>query len=102
MVYKIDRLSPLAADLTSRLVEGFDRAGDHLLSRATEQSFSTTTLDGAAVPSAFLLSFAQVEREVIAERVRDKIGASRQKGMWMAGSAPGSGDVAEDRKLLVP
>lgn len=75
----------------------FDRAGVTFVS--VTQSFNTTTSMGRLTLS-ILLSFAQFQREVIAERVRDKIRASRQKGMWMGGSVP-LGYVLENRKLMV-
>ena len=81
----------------SKLVEVFDRAGVTFVS--VTQSFNTTTSMGRLTLN-ILLSFAQFEREVIAERVRDKIRASRQKGMWMGGSVP-LGYVVKDRKLVV-
>ena len=96
VVYKIDRLSRSLMDF-SKLVEVFDRAGVTFVS--VIQSFNTTTSMGRLTLN-ILLSFAQFEREVIAERVRDKIRASRQKGMWMGGSVP-LGYVVKDRKLVV-
>ena len=96
MVYKIDRLSRSLMDF-SKLVEVFDRAGVTFVS--VTQSFNTTTSMGRLTLN-ILLSFAQFEREVIAERVRDKIRASRQKGMWMGGSVP-LGYVVQNRKLVV-
>ena len=96
VVYKVDRLSRSLMDF-SKLVEVFDRAGVTFVS--VTQSFNTTTSMGRLTLN-ILLSFAQVEREVIAERVRDKIRASRQKGMWMGGSVP-LGYVVKDRKLVV-
>jgi DNA invertase Pin-like site-specific DNA recombinase len=96
VVYKIDRLSRSLMDF-SKLVEVFDRAGVTFVS--VTQSFNTTTSMGR-LRLNILLSFAQFEREVIAERVRDKIRAYRQKGMWMGGSVP-LGYVVRNRKLLV-
>jgi len=96
VVYKIDRLSRSLMDF-SKLVEVFDRAGVTFVS--VTQSFNTTTSMGRLTLN-ILLSFAQFEREVIAERVRDKIRASRQKGMWMGGSVP-LGYVVQNRKLVV-
>ena len=96
VVYKIDRLSRSLMDF-SKLVEVFDRAGVTFVS--VTQSFNTTTSMGRLTLN-ILLSFAQFEREVIAERVRDKIRASRQKGMWMGGSVP-LGYVVKNRKLVV-
>jgi site-specific DNA recombinase len=96
VVYKIDRLSRSLMDF-SKLVEVFDRAGVTFVS--VTQSFNTTTSMGRLTLN-ILLSFAQFEREVIAERVRDKIRASRQKGMWMGGNVP-FGYRVENRKLVV-
>ena len=96
VVYKIDRLSRSLMDF-SKLVEVFDRSGVTFVS--VTQSFNTTTSMGRLTLN-ILLSFAQFEREVIAERVRDKIRASRQKGMWMGGNVP-FGYRVQDRKLLV-
>jgi len=96
VVYKIDRLSRSLMDF-SKLVEVFDRSGVTFVS--VTQSFNTTTSMGRLTLN-ILLSFAQFEREVIAERVRDKIRASRQKGMWMGGSVP-LGYVVQNRKLVV-
>ena len=84
MVYKIDRLSRSLMDF-SKLVEVFDRAGVTFVS--VTQSFNTTTSMGRLTLN-ILLSFAQFEREVTAERIRDKIRASRQKGMLMGGNVP--------------
>jgi hypothetical protein len=81
----------------SKLVEVFDQSGVTFVS--VTQSFNTTTSMGRLTLN-ILLSFAQFEREVIAERVRDKIRASRQKGMWMGGNVP-FGYRVENRKLLV-
>ena len=96
VVYKIDRLSRSLMDF-SKLVEVFDRQGVTFVS--VTQSFNTTTSMGRLTLN-ILLCFAQFEREVIAERVRDKIRASRQKGMWMGGSVP-LGYVVQNRKLVV-
>jgi DNA invertase Pin-like site-specific DNA recombinase len=96
VVYKIDRLSRSLADF-SKLVEIFDWAGVTFVS--VTQAFNTTTSMGRLTLN-ILLSFAQFEREVTAERIRDKIGASRRKGMWMGGNPPLGYDV-RDRKLVV-
>jgi DNA invertase Pin-like site-specific DNA recombinase len=96
VVYKIDRLSRSLMDF-SKLVEVFDRAGVTFVS--VTQSFNTTTSMGRLTLN-ILLSFAQFEREVTAERIRDKIRASRQKGMFMGGNVP-LGYVVRDRKLVV-
>jgi DNA invertase Pin-like site-specific DNA recombinase len=95
VVYKIDRLSRSLMDF-SRLVEVFDRNGVTFVS--VTQSFNTTTSMGRLTLN-ILLSFAQFEREVTAERIRDKVKASRAKGMWMGGPVPFGYDV-KDRKLL--
>src|SRR5687768_6847118 len=96
VVYKIDRLSRSLMDF-SKLVEVFDRSGVTFVS--VTQSFNTTTSMGRLTLNV-LLSFAQFEREVTAERIRDKIRASRQKGMFMGGNVP-LGYVVKDRKLVV-
>lgn len=96
VVYKIDRLSRSLADF-SKLVELFDRNGVTFVS--VTQSFNTTTSMGRLTLN-ILLSFAQFEREVTAERIRDKFAASRRKGMWMGGWAPWGYDV-KDRKLVI-
>src|SRR5690606_15490322 len=96
VVYKIDRLSRSLMDF-ARLVEVFDRNGVTFVS--VTQSFNTTTSMGRLTLNV-LLSFAQFEREVTAERIRDKIRASRQKGMWMGGIVP-LGYEVRDRKLVI-
>lgn len=96
VVYKIDRLSRSLMDF-SKLVEVFDRNGVTFVS--VTQSFNTTTSMGRLTLN-ILLSFAQFEREVTAERIRDKIRASRQKGMWMGGIVP-LGYRVENRKLVI-
>jgi site-specific DNA recombinase len=96
VVYKIDRLSRSLMDF-SRLVEVFDRQNVTFVS--VTQSFNTTTSMGRLTLN-ILLSFAQFEREVIGERIRDKFAASRRKGMWMGGWAP-LGYEVRDRKLVV-
>lgn len=96
VVYKIDRLSRALMDF-SKLVELFDRHGVTFVS--VTQSFNTTTSMGRLTLN-ILLSFAQFEREVTAERIRDKVAASRKKGMWMGGYVPLGYDVV-DRRLLV-
>ena len=96
VVYKIDRLSRSLMDF-AKLVEVFDRKGVTFVS--VTQSFNTTTSMGRLTLN-ILLSFAQFEREVIGERIRDKFAASRKKGMWMGGWAPLGYDV-KDRKLVV-
>ena len=91
VVYKIDRLSRSLADF-AKLVEVFDRNGVTFVS--VTQSFNTTTSMGRLTLN-ILLSFAQFEREVTAERIRDKVAASRKKGMWMGGVPPFGYRVAE-------
>jgi site-specific DNA recombinase len=96
VVYKIDRLSRSLMDF-SKLVEVFDRNAVTFVS--VTQSFNTTTSMGRLTLN-ILLSFAQFEREVIGERIRDKFAASRKRGMWMGGWTPLGYDVV-DRKLVV-
>src|SRR5436853_7568855 len=96
VVYKIDRLSRALMDF-AKLVEVFDRNTVTFVS--VTQSFNTTTSMGRLTLN-ILLSFAQFEREVIGERIRDKFAASRRKGMWMGGFVPLGYDV-KDRKLVV-
>jgi site-specific DNA recombinase len=96
VVYKIDRLSRSLMDF-SRLVELFDQYKVTFVS--VTQSFNTTTSMGRLTLNV-LLSFAQFEREVIGERIRDKFAASRKRGMWMGGWAPLGYEVRE-RKLVV-
>ncbi|QWG20702.1 recombinase family protein [Bradyrhizobium sediminis] len=96
VVYKIDRLSRSLMDF-SRLVELFDQHKVTFVS--VTQSFNTTTSMGRLTLN-ILLSFAQFEREVIGERIRDKFAASRKRGMWMGGWAP-LGYEVRDRKLVV-
>ncbi|MEI9930520.1 MAG: recombinase family protein, partial [Rhizomicrobium sp.] len=96
VVYKIDRLSRSLMDFT-RLVEVFDRKGVTFVS--VTQSFNTTTSMGRLTLNV-LLSFAQFEREVTGERIRDKFAASKKKGLWMGGNPPLGYDVVS-RKLAV-
>jgi DNA invertase Pin-like site-specific DNA recombinase len=96
VVYKIDRLSRSLMDF-SRLVEVFDQHKVTFVS--VTQSFNTTTSMGRFTLNV-LLSFAQFEREVIGERIRDKFAASRKRGIWMGGWAP-LGYEVKDRKLVV-
>jgi site-specific DNA recombinase len=96
VVYKIDRLSRALMDF-AKLVEVFDRNNVTFVS--VTQSFNTTTSMGRLTLN-ILLSFAQFEREVIGERIRDKFAASRKKGMWMGGFVPLGYDV-KDRKLII-
>jgi DNA invertase Pin-like site-specific DNA recombinase len=95
VVYKIDRLSRSLADF-AKLVEVFDRNGVTFVS--VTQSFNTTTSMGRLTLN-ILLSFAQFEREVTAERIRDKIAASRRRGIWMGGVPP-FGYRVENRRLV--
>jgi len=95
VVYKIDRLSRSLSDF-AKLVDIFDAHQVTFVS--VTQSFNTTTSMGRLTLN-ILLSFAQFEREVAGERVRDKIAASRQRGMWMGGMPPYGYDVV-DRKLV--
>ena len=96
IVYKVDRLTRSLADF-AKLVERFDQAGASFVS--VTQSFNTATSMGRLTLNV-LLSFAQFEREVTAERIRDKIAASKKKGMWMGGVAP-LGYGGKDRTLVV-
>jgi site-specific DNA recombinase len=96
VVYKIDRLSRSLMDF-SKLVEVFDR--NEVTFVSVTQSFNTTTSMGRLTLN-ILLSFAQFEREVIGERIRDKVAASRKKGMWMGGHPP-LGYRVKDRKLVI-
>ncbi|MEM6900892.1 MAG: recombinase family protein [Pseudomonadota bacterium] len=84
VVYKIDRLTRSLADF-AKLVERLDKAGASFVS--VTQQFNTSTSMGRLTLNV-LLSFAQFEREVTAERIRDKIAASKKKGMWMGGLVP--------------
>ena len=96
VVYKVDRLTRSLADF-AKIVEIFDAAGVSFVS--VTQQFNTTTSMGRLTLNV-LLSFAQFEREVTGERIRDKIAASKRKGMWMGGLPPLGYDVNE-RKLIV-
>ena len=96
VVYKIDRLTRSLADF-AKIVEVFDAAGASFVS--VTQQFNTTTSMGRLTLNV-LLSFAQFEREVTAERIRDKIAASKKKGMWMGGTVP-FGYRVRERKLVV-
>ena len=84
VVYKIDRLTRSLADF-ARMIEIFDRRRVSFVS--VTQAFNTTTSMGRLTLNV-LLSFAQFEREVTGERIRDKIAASKAKGMWMGGTVP--------------
>ena len=96
VVYKIDRLTRSLVDF-SKMIEIFDAASASFVS--ITQQFNTTTSMGRLMLNV-LLSFAQFEREVTAERIRDKIAASKRKGMWMGGTVP-LGYRVENRKLVV-
>jgi hypothetical protein len=96
VVYKIDRLSRSLMDF-AKLVDVFDRRNVTFVS--ITQSFNTTTSMGRLTLN-ILLSFAQFEREVIGERIRDKFAASRRRGMWMGGNVP-LGYVVANRKLVI-
>ena len=96
VVYKVDRLTRSLTDF-AKMVEQFDKHGVSFVS--VTQQFNTTTSMGRLTLNV-LLSFAQFEREVTGERIRDKIAASKQKGMWMGGTVP-LGYTAQDRKLVV-
>jgi site-specific DNA recombinase len=96
VVYKIDRLTRSLTDF-AKIVEILDARGASFVS--VTQQFNTTTSMGRLTLNV-LLSFAQFEREVIGERIRDKIAASKKKGMWMGGVPP-LGYRIEDRKLVI-
>jgi site-specific DNA recombinase len=96
VVYKVDRLTRSLADF-AKIVEALDARGVSFVS--VTQQFNTTSSMGRLTLNV-LLSFAQFEREVTGERIRDKIAASKRKGMWMGGVAPLGYDV-RDKKLLV-
>ena len=96
VVYKVDRLTRALADF-AKIVEAFDAKGVSFVS--VTQAFNTRTSMGRLTLNV-LLSFAQFEREVTGERIRDKIAASKKKGMWMGGLPPLGFDV-QDRKLVV-
>jgi site-specific DNA recombinase len=96
VVYKVDRLTRSLTDF-AKMVEVFDARGVSFV--AVTQQFNTTTSMGRLTLNV-LLSFAQFEREVTGERIRDKIAASKQKGMWMGGLVPLGYDVI-DRRLVV-
>jgi site-specific DNA recombinase len=96
VVYKVDRLTRSLADF-AKIVEIFDAAGVSFVS--VTQQFNTTTSMGRLTLNV-LLSFAQFEREVTGERIRDKIAASKQKGMWMGGWVP-IGYDRKDRTLTI-
>ena len=96
VVYKVDRLTRSLLDF-AKLVEALDKAGTSFVS--ITQSFNTTTSMGRLTLN-MLLSFAQFEREVTAERIRDKLAASKAKGMWMGG-VPALGYRPDGRTLAI-
>ncbi|MDQ3540738.1 MAG: recombinase family protein [Chloroflexota bacterium] len=96
VVYKIDRLTRALSDF-AKIVDVLDAKGASFVS--ITQAFNTTTSMGRLTLNV-LLSFAQFEREVTSERIRDKIAASKKKGLWMGGPVPLGYDVQE-RKLIV-
>jgi len=96
VVYKIDRLTRSLADF-AKLVEAFDAKSISFV--AVTQQFNTTTSMGRLTLNV-LLSFAQFERELASERVRDKVAASRKKGKWTGGTVP-LGYDARDKKLVI-
>ena len=95
VVYKVDRLSRSLGDF-AQMIDLFDKHGVSFVS--VTQQFNTTTSMGRLTLN-ILLSFAQFEREVTGERIRDKIALSKKKGMWMGGHVPLGYDVAS-RKLI--
>jgi site-specific DNA recombinase len=96
VVYKVDRLTRSLADF-AKIVEQFDKQGVSFVS--VTQQFNTTSSMGRLTLNV-LLSFAQFEREVTGERIRDKIAASKRKGMWMGGVVPLGYDL-DERRLVV-
>jgi site-specific DNA recombinase len=96
VVYKVDRLTRALSDF-ARMVDRFDARAVSFVS--VTQAFNTTTSMGRLTLNV-LLSFAQFEREVTGERIRDKIAASKAKGMWMGGAVPLGYDVVE-RMLII-
>ncbi|MGC1362918.1 MAG: recombinase family protein, partial [Silvibacterium sp.] len=96
VVYKVDRLTRSLADF-AKIIEQFDKHGASFVS--VTQQFNTTSSMGRLTLNV-LLSFAQFEREVTGERIRDKITASKKKGMWMGGTVP-LGYAACDHKLVL-
>src|ERR1700740_3140166 len=96
VVYKVDRLTRSLSDF-AKIVEALDARGVSFVS--VTQQFNTTTSIGRLTLN-ILLSFAQFEREVTGERIRDKIAASKKKGMWMGGIAP-LGYRAQGGKLVI-
>jgi DNA invertase Pin-like site-specific DNA recombinase len=97
VVYKVDRLTRSLADF-AKMVEAFDAHGVSFV--AVTQQFNTTTSMGRLTLNV-LLSFAQFEREVTGERIRDKIAASKRKGMWMGGGSVPLGYDVCDRRIVI-
>jgi site-specific DNA recombinase len=98
VVYEVDRLSRSLADF-ARLIEIFDAQGVWFV--LVTQQFNTTSSMGRLTLN-LLLSFAQFEREVTGERIRDKIAASKKKGMWMGGNVPLGYDASERALVINP
>ncbi|MBF0180600.1 MAG: recombinase family protein [Magnetococcales bacterium] len=98
VVYKIDRLTRSLLDF-AKLVEAFDKR--QVTFASVTQSFNTTTSMGRLTLNV-LLSFAQFEREISAERIRDKFAASKRKGMWMGGHVPLGYEVRERKLVIIP
>ena len=98
VVYKVDRLTRSLADF-AKIVERLDAKGASFVS--VTQAFNTTTSMGRLTLNV-LLSFAQFEREVTGERIRDKIAASKRKGLWMGGPVPLGYEVIERKLVSVP
>src|SRR6202049_2414356 len=98
VVYKVDRLTRSLADF-AKLVELFDPVGFSFVS--VTQQFNTTSSMGRLTLNV-LLSFAQFEREVTGERIRDNIAASKKKGMWMGGNVPLGYDASERTLIINP
>ena len=96
VVYKVDRLTRSLSDF-ARIVESFDSRGVSFVS--VTQQFNTTSSMGRLTLNV-LLSFAQFEREVTGERIRDKVAASKKKGIWMGGPVPLGYDLS-NRQLVV-
>jgi site-specific DNA recombinase len=96
VVYKVDRLTRSLADF-AKIVEQFDQQGISFVS--VTQQFNTTTSMGRLTLNV-LLSFAQFEREVTGERIRDKVAASKKKGMWMGGKVPLGYDLSEGSLII--
>src|ERR1700716_4060096 len=98
VVYKVDRLTRSLADF-AKLVELFDAHGVSFVS--VTQQFNTTTSMGRLTLNV-LLSFAQFEREVTSERIRDKIAASKRKGLWVGGTLPFGYEMKDDKIAIAP